>query len=48
MNRALCLIVICGCSEVIHFVYVEVAADQLVLHPIDGTGVEFDSLVVGR
>ncbi len=35
-------------AEVIHYVYVEVAADQLVLHAIDGTGVEFDSLVVAR
>jgi 3',5'-cyclic AMP phosphodiesterase CpdA len=35
-------------EEVIHFVYVEVGADELVLHAIDGTGVEFDSMVVPR
>ena len=34
--------------DVIHFVYVEVGADELVLHAIDGTGVEFDSVVVPR
>ncbi len=38
-----------GFSEaVIHFVYVEVGVDELVLHAIDGTGVEFDSLVIPR
>ncbi len=35
-------------AEVIHFVYVEVGMDELVLHAIDATGVEFDSLVVPR
>jgi acid phosphatase type 7 len=35
-------------AAVIHFVYGEVTADQLVLHAIDGTGVEFDSLVIPR
>ena len=35
-------------EEVIHFTYVEVGVDELVLHAIDGTGVEFDSLVVPR
>jgi predicted MPP superfamily phosphohydrolase len=33
-------------AEVIHFVYLEVTADQLVMHAIDGTGTEFDSMVV--
>ncbi len=35
-------------AQVIHFVYVEVGMEQLVLHAIDATGVEFDSLVVAR
>ena len=35
-------------EEVIHFVYVEVATDELVLHAIDATGGEFDSMVVPR
>jgi hypothetical protein len=35
-------------QDVIHFVYVEVGLDQLVLHAIDGTGVEFDAVVVPR
>lgn len=35
-------------NEVIHFVYGEVAGDELVLHAIDGTGREFDALVVQR
>lgn len=35
-------------DEVIHFVYVEVNADDLVLHAIDGTGKEFDSVVIAR
>lgn len=35
-------------AEVIHFVYLEVTADQLVMHAIDGTGTEFDSMVVAR
>ena len=34
--------------DVIHFVHAEVSADQLVLHAIDGTGAEFDSVVVPR
>ncbi len=34
--------------DVIHFVYVEVMEDELILHAIDGTGVEFDSMVVPR
>lgn len=33
-------------SEVIHFVYLEVGADELVLHAIDGEGTEFDSMIV--
>jgi hypothetical protein len=32
-------------DEVIHYVYVEVGVDELVLHAIDATGTEFDSLV---
>lgn len=35
-------------EEVIHFVYIEVGIDELVLHAIDATGVEFDSMVVPR
>lgn len=35
-------------EEVIHFVQVEVGADELVLHAIDATGTEFDSVVVPR
>jgi hypothetical protein len=35
-------------DEVIHYVYVEVELDKLVLHAIDGTGGEFDSLVIQR
>jgi acid phosphatase type 7 len=35
-------------SEVIHFVYVEVGLDELILHAVDATGVEFDSMVVPR
>jgi len=35
-------------DDVIHFVYVEIEGDKLVLHAIDGTGKEFDSLVVPR
>jgi len=34
--------------DVIHFVYVEVGVDELTLHAIDGTGKEFDSMVVPR
>ncbi|MBA2544393.1 MAG: metallophosphoesterase [Deltaproteobacteria bacterium] len=33
-------------DEVIHFVYGEVGVDELILHAVDATGVEFDSLVV--
>jgi hypothetical protein len=35
-------------EAVIHFVYVEITGDTLTLHAIDGTGVEFDSLVLRR
>ena len=35
-------------AEVIHFVQVEVSVDELVLHAIDATGREFDSMVVPR
>lgn len=35
-------------DEVIHFVYAEVGVDEMVLHAIDGTGAEFDSLVIPR
>lgn len=35
-------------EEVIHFVYAEVGVDELVLHAIDATGAEFDSVVVPR
>jgi hypothetical protein len=35
-------------AEVIHFVYGEATENQLVLHAIDGTGLEFDSLVIQR
>lgn len=35
-------------EDVIHFVYGEVSEDQLVLHAIDATGTEFDSMVVSR
>ena len=35
-------------EQVIHFVVVEVGLEQLVLHAIDATGQEFDSLVVPR
>jgi predicted phosphodiesterase len=35
-------------EDVIHFVYVEVGVDELVLHTIDATGREFDSMVVPR
>ena len=34
--------------DVIHLVYVEVGMDELVLHAIDATGREFDSMVVPR
>lgn len=35
-------------ESVIHFVIVEVGIDELVLHAIDATGTEFDSMVVPR
>lgn len=35
-------------EAVIHFVYVESTVDQMVLHAIDGTGAEFDAVVVPR
>jgi predicted phosphodiesterase len=35
-------------EDVIHFVYVEVGTDLLVLHAIDANGREFDSMVVPR
>ena len=35
-------------EDVIHFVYVEVNVDDLVLHAIDAAGREFDSMIVPR
>ncbi len=35
-------------EPVIHFLYGEVGVDELILHAVDATGVEFDSLVVPR
>jgi hypothetical protein len=35
-------------EEVIHFVYLEVGVDELVMHTIDAVGNEFDSMVVLR
>jgi acid phosphatase type 7 len=35
-------------EPVIHFVVGEIVADQLILHAIDATGVEFDSVVIPR
>lgn len=35
-------------ENVIHFVYGEVKGDELILHAIDGTGREFDSVVIPR
>lgn len=35
-------------DEVFHFLYVDVTGDKLALHTIDGTGMEFDSLVIDR
>jgi hypothetical protein len=35
-------------EDVIHFVYGEVGAEEMVLHAIDGTGREFDSVVIPR
>jgi hypothetical protein len=38
-----------ACSEdVIHFVYADLRPDELVLHVIDATGNELDSVVVPR
>jgi acid phosphatase type 7 len=34
--------------DVIHFLQIEVEGDQLILHAIDGTGKEFDSMVLLR
>lgn len=34
--------------DVIHFVQIVVEGDQLVLHAIDGTGKQFDSMVIAR
>ncbi|MEO8701824.1 MAG: metallophosphoesterase family protein [Kofleriaceae bacterium] len=34
--------------EVIHFVFAEVNADEMILHAVDGTGLEFDSMVIPR
>lgn len=33
-------------EAVLHFVYVEIEGSQLLLHAIDGTGVEFDQLAI--
>jgi acid phosphatase type 7 len=35
-------------EAVIHFVYVESTVDEMVLHAIDGTGAEFDAVVIPR
>jgi acid phosphatase type 7 len=35
-------------EDVIHFVYAEVTVDELILHAIDGMGVEFDSVAISR
>lgn len=35
-------------EDVIHFVYADVRVDELVLHAIDATGAEFDSVIVRR
>ena len=35
-------------DDVIHFVYLEIGVDELVMHAIDATGREFDSMVVPR
>jgi acid phosphatase type 7 len=35
-------------EQVLHFVYVEVEGDQLLLHAIDATGVEFDQLAISH
>jgi hypothetical protein len=35
-------------ESVIHYVFLEVGVDELVLHAIDALGIEFDSVVVPR
>jgi 3',5'-cyclic AMP phosphodiesterase CpdA len=35
-------------ESVLHFVYVEVASNQLEMHAIDGMGTEFDSLLIDK
>ncbi|HET7504419.1 MAG TPA: metallophosphoesterase [Kofleriaceae bacterium] len=35
-------------EDVIHFVYGEIGSDELILHAIDGTGSEFDSVAIPR
>jgi hypothetical protein len=35
-------------EDVIHFLYVEVGVDELVVHAIDATGRQFDSMVVAQ
>ncbi len=35
-------------AEVIHFLYGEVLEDKMIIHAVDGTGTEFDSLVIAR
>jgi acid phosphatase type 7 len=35
-------------EDVIHFVYAEIGVDELVLYAIDGTGKEFDAVVIPR
>jgi acid phosphatase type 7 len=35
-------------EAVIHFVYVESTVDEMVLHAIDGTGAEFDAVMIPR
>ncbi|MBX3158497.1 MAG: metallophosphoesterase [Deltaproteobacteria bacterium] len=35
-------------EEVIHFTYLEVGVDEMIVHAIDATGTEFDSVVIPR
>ena len=35
-------------DSVIHFSFIEVGVDQMILHAIDANGMEFDSVVVPR
>ena len=35
-------------EDVIHYVYLEVGVDEMVVHAIDSTGTQFDSAVIGR